>query len=333
MKHQFNRIARAGNRWLSISLIEVTFEKRGFQCTDAKKREHLEGIGASFVHGYNLGLKIENVDDLCVALNKVKREERGFSYEGAAMSLALTDHLWRPRHSRWRQLYEGGGFNHKYMLYVGYGWAIARLPWLKLTPHTVVAQHTCIERWLIYDGYGFHEGYFNPARTVHRTLRPERLTGLAGRAFDQGLGRSLWFVYCANPCNIASAVNHFAPERRADLWSGVALAAAYAGGVTRAELRTLLGQASGYEEQVAQGAAFAIEARRCAGLQTEHTELAAQELCGCSSEEAGAATQYVLNTLKPEQNSHEAYEAWRAGIRQHFRLAWQPVAKFAEAQH
>jgi enediyne biosynthesis protein E3 len=321
MMHLLRHITRIGNQWLAIPLIDVTFGKRGFQRADPRKQEHLEMIGASFVHGYNLGLKIEDVGSLCNELDRVKREERGFCYEGAAMSLALTDHLWHPRLSRWRQLYEGGGARHKYMLYVGYGWAIARLPWLRINPRSILARHPCIERWLIYDGYGFHEGYFYLARTVHRAVRPERLRGLAGRAFDQGLGRSLWFICGANSALIASTINHFDHARHADLWSGVALAASYAGGVTRSELRALLLQAAGYEEQVAQGAAFAIQARLLADIEIEHTEVAAQELCGCSSAEAGAVTQYVLDQLHPADTSHEAYEAWRAGIMQHFRHA------------
>src|SRR6185436_10369271 len=101
-------------------------------------------------------------------------------------------------------------------------------------------------------------------------------------AFDQGLGRSLWFSRGMDATAIARAIALFAAERRADLWSGVGLAAAYAGGVDEAELGALRKQGAGFEAQLAQGAAFAAEARERAGNAAPHTTLACEVLCGTS---------------------------------------------------
>jgi len=48
------------------------------------------------------------------------------------------------------------------------------------------------------DGFGFHEGYFQWSRSVRKKALPKGVNGYALRAFDQGLGRSLWFVECAD---------------------------------------------------------------------------------------------------------------------------------------
>jgi hypothetical protein len=129
------------------------------------------------------------------------------------------------------------------MAHVGAGWAFARLcrnigrPLARLDP---------LLRWLAVDGYGFHEGYFHCHRYIERPTRPARLSGYALRVFDQGLGRSLWFVYGADIARISSAIATFTPERRADLWSGTALACSYAGGVERAAIEALREAAGPY---------------------------------------------------------------------------------------
>jgi hypothetical protein len=84
---------------------------------------------------------------------------------------------------------------------------------------------------LVLDGYGFHEGFFHSQRVIDRCQRPQSLTGYAGRCFDAGLGRALWFVKGASPERLRDAVQHFSQERRADLWTGIGLACAYAGNV------------------------------------------------------------------------------------------------------
>ena len=43
--------------------------------------------------------------------------------------------------------------------------------------------------------------------------------------FDQGLGRSFWFVNGGNPELIAQTIHSFPDSRQADFWSGIGLAA------------------------------------------------------------------------------------------------------------
>src|SRR6185436_14746696 len=111
------------------------------------------------------------------------------------------------------------------------------------------------------------------------------------RAFDQGLGRSLWFVSGANVDRARAWIEAFAPTRRRDLWSGVGLAATYAGGLDRAGLEALRSAAPDYRAELAQGAAFAAEARRRAGNLVAHTETACAVLCDLSAEGAARITE------------------------------------------
>jgi hypothetical protein len=72
----------------------------------------------------------------------------------------------------------------------------------------------------------------------------------------------------------------FPQSRQADLWSGVGLACAYAGGVDRRRLEFLREAAGPYLAQAAQGAAFAAKARARAGNPAHQTDLACGVFCG-----------------------------------------------------
>ncbi|HAX77580.1 MAG TPA: hypothetical protein DCY88_17520, partial [Cyanobacteria bacterium UBA11372] len=171
--------------------------------------------------------------------------------------------------------------------------------------------------WLAIDGYGFHQGYFHWLRYVEGQVMPSRLSDYAQRVFDQGLGRSLWFVDGADVARIQKTLRGFHPRRRADLWSGIGLACAYAGGVDRAAIEALRTGAGSYLPQLAQGAAFAAKARSRAGNPALHTEIACQVLCGMSALAAAEITDIALKDL-PMDGALPAYEIWRQRIQNQF---------------
>lgn len=228
------------------------------------------------------------------------------------MALTLLDHL-RLNRGSFQEFLAGPGEAHTYMLYVGAGWAFARLPWLRWRLDATLHQLNPLLRWLAVDGYGFHEGYFHWPEAVRRHALPATVRGYARRSFDQGLGRSLWFVEGADPDGIVSTVTSFPEDRRADLWAGVGLACAYAGGLATIGMLHLRELSREHAPCLAQGAAFAAEARFHAGNMVEHCEQACRALCGTSAEEAAATTRREMQGLPPDGET-PAYEVWRRRI-------------------
>lgn len=227
------------------------------------------------------------------------------------MALALLDGLLPWGGGRLKSFAAGVGRAHEYMLYVGAGWAFARLG---RDPARAPQSLDPLLGWLAADGYGFHEGYFKWPAYVARQQRPRRLKGYALRAFDQGLGRSLWFVRGAEVQKIVETVGTFARERRADLWSGVGLACAYAGGADDVSVEALRAGAGPFAPQLAQGAAFAAKARERAGNTAAHTERACRILCGMTAGAAASLTDAALIHLPPDDADEPAYELWRRRI-------------------
>jgi hypothetical protein len=301
-------------RIFAISPDETSFTRRGFLAAEAGVKQRLEQIGQTFIHGYHSALEEADAQAVALRLGAIEPELRGFAFEGAAMALALMDLLTPWRRSRFQTFLHGPASPHAYMVHVGVGWALARLRRRVQRP---LQQLDPLMRWLAVDGYGFHEGYFHWPRYVQARARPERLGGYALRVFDQGLGRSLWFVRGANVARIARTIAAFPAQRHADLWSGVGLACAYAGGVAEQSLKTLRECSGQYRPQVAQGVAFAAEARRLAENHAAHTELACNVLCGGSGNAAASITLAARVDL-PTDGPEPAYEVWRQRIQRRF---------------
>ncbi len=307
-----------------ISPEETTFARRGFPPADPQVQGRLERIGRTFVEGYHLALDEPGATTLGGRLGEVAASWRGFAYEGAAMGLALLDAItpWKAR--RLDALLAGPGQAHVYMIHVGAGWAAARLPWLRRNLPRYLTRFDPLLRWLIVDGYGFHEGYFHWGQSIGEQAVPHRLTGYARRVFDQGLGRSLWFVAGADVSRVGETIARFPPSRHSDLYGGVGLACAYAGGVDRTAIENLRTAAGRHEADLAQGAAFGAKARQRAAAPTPHTELACELLCGMSADEAAAVTDTCLADLPGENADHgenarsgeglPAFELWRQRI-------------------
>ena len=301
---------RLRRRLLGIHPRETSAAHRGFRVAEHGLTEHLEQVGRTFVAGYHAAAQFPDFTDLEDALNRIDAPHRGFAYEGAGMALALLDCLTPWRAGRLERFLHGFGADHAYMIHVGVGWAWARWPG---SPERRLESLDPLLRWLALDGTGFHAGYFHWPTSIARQERPA-LSPYGERAFDQGLGRSLWFVESAHPDRIAAAVDAFPEARRADLWSGVGLAAAYAGGVSTVELRRLRDLAAEYLPEAAQGVSFAAKARKRAGNPVPHTEAACVVFCQGSLEEAARATDEALARAVPEPGV-PLYEAWRRNLR------------------
>jgi hypothetical protein len=126
----------------------------------------------------------------------------------------------------------------------------------------------------------------------------------------------MWFVGGADPEWIAGAIAALPASRHADLWSGVGLACAYAGGADVRDLRGLRLAAGTFYPHLAQGVVFAAGARSRAANPAEHTELACQLLCDLSLREAAAISDKTRH--EAQADADPAYEVWRRLIREHF---------------
>lgn len=308
-------------RILTPPISETTVAVRGFHPKSDAAKDRLESVGRSFLTGYAYAAQAARARDAEAPLSTVAPMYRGFAYEGAGMALAVRDGLPVGGRRHVEEFLDGEADKHIYMVYVGVGWAMARVPRFRWS--TMHAPDPLL-RWLALDGYGFHQAYFKTARYVHQHFQEERFPWPAdgpawypNKVIDQGIGRAGWFVGGTDPDVVAGLLNAFPEHRRADLWAGAGLAATYAGGAERGELERFWELAGEHRSRLAQGAAFAAAARVRADLVMPHNELAADVFCGMSAAAATKVTDEALVDLPPD-GELPAFAVWRERISEAF---------------
>jgi enediyne biosynthesis protein E3 len=313
-------------RILTPNFRETKPEVRGFHQKSPEASALLERVGTTFLTGYAYAVESRSVEEAEDKLELLEDRWRGFAYEGAGMGFAMLDGLPFGGGGRVDALLNGRGRRHIYMVIVGVGWAMARLPKARWAAIDV---EDPLLRFLVLDGYGFHQAYFKTEKYVHQQYQHPNFPWpgdsqdwYSDPALDQGIGRALWFVGGTDPAEVTTLINRFPRERRANLYSGAGLAATYAGGVTGEELTWFREAAGEYAPAVAQGSAFAATCRIEAGLIVPHTDLATAVFCDLSAEEA-AALSYETRPVPPFDFDVPAYETWRRTLSARFAQTLQ----------
>lgn len=287
-----------------------------------------EPVAINLVGGFQTALDDDRFEVLVPRLNAIDSEFRGIAYEGAGMGLMLLDSLG-PWKKRLKAFIAGPGAPYDWLLYIGAGLVLPRVP---MKPDRFLARLDPFLRWFVMDGYGFYEGFFSGQRSVQEHVIPSRISGYGRRAFDHGLGRSIWFSTGANVERIVATISTFPAARQADLWGGIGLACAYAAGVVDRESIKMLRIAAGpHGPAMVAGAAVAATFRMQTGGVAAHTDLACEVLCGLSSEMVAHIASLARRNLPPD-GAEPAYEIWRQRLAHQFATSPESEPTYKETR-
>jgi len=286
-------------RLLKIRPEEASFKARGFDACDPAVSRKLEQMLESFIGGYNLAVEIPD---------KVELSRRLYA--------AFDNHHVK-----------GAGEHHDYIVAVGAGFAVARIPWGLRVMDSYLRTLDPLIAWCVPCGYGFHEGFFHHKRFVDGAAAPPAsLSPLGKQLFDSGLGRSLWWVKGADPSRIDAAINRFPENRRAELWAGIGIAACYAGGVGETELLALQELSGRYHADLLSGLPFAARLRQKAGNYSDTTELACRVLLDRSTDAVADMAEAAADAVRGQVRGSGITEAY-ALLRKNLVAKCQKIAK------
>ena len=267
--------------------------------------DQIQKIKNIFQHAQHTATTEEDVNKLIDHLENADPEFRSIAYEGASMGLALKDLSQGGTLHRWRSLMEGPGAAHTTQVHVGLGWALAKQG---LPVSSFLEELNPLLRFRVLDGYGYFDALFKTRQTIQNQRRPEDLQENFFAAYDQGVGRSIWYSSEGECSKISEIIAKFESSRQPDLWRGIGIACSYVGGFEKTTLDELAVAASKYRVQLAVGAALAARSRIHANSLTQDAELACSAWCNCSAEQA------INLTIKTEpsfsDNPEGAFKTW-----------------------
>jgi hypothetical protein len=273
----------ASHVWRSAYAIrdrEALSGVRGFRRGKPAVQSRLETVGRTLIAGYRTALFSgpQKLDRSLISRAPI--DLRGFVVEGLAMGCVVAGAAdlgsFADSGSRGvRQFVEEISPDYPCFSHMGFGAGLARVPQLW---DRIFGQLDARNYRLVFDGMGFHDAYFH----TRKVLRGWRRTtaSLQSAAYDQGIGRALWFIVGGDIERAVTALAAFAPQRQPSLWAGLGFALTAVGWADDATLNQATTLCGDCRAELAQGAALAATALEASGAGLEHANSAARVLVG-----------------------------------------------------
>lgn len=262
------------------------------QISPSKRREFVDQISSTFLDGYDAALHTD-LDRLTKQLEGLSFTEKSVATEGVYTALATSDLSKQNNLEQVNRFSQGTDIKNA-VRYQGIGYALSHL---NIDPSVSEKHMNEFWGWQTMEAYGFHESYFKWPLTIEKLTLPANISGLAARAFDQGMGRAIWILCVAEPNLIGQMIDRFPPQRRNDLWSGAGIMTGFWGLVDERDLKLLLRKSKKNYASLQQGVAFSAWIRQENKEPKDFTDGACRLICKAESHELGAQVQGIMADL------------------------------------
>ena len=262
---------------------------------------------AFFAEAANTVRPNTDIDDWVKSLGSLKITERIVAYEASFATAVCLDVSNPQEQSRTARMLELSP-EHIAGLGLGVGHALSTLNIsADITPS--ISEHYL--GWMAMDAYGMSEGYFRWCDRIYAVKTPPDLPPLAMSAFDQGLGRGIWFAANGDAAMIHGLVERFPLWRQPNLWRGVGLMTSFWGAEDEFSMKQLLRFSKQFRPFFQQGAAHGVSFRCDLDEVTEYTKAAAQLICGATVSEINELSQVLMAQNMRDNFDSRAYLNWQ----------------------
>ncbi|QLE58163.1 DUF1702 family protein [Nostoc sp. TCL26-01] len=291
-----------------LTLLNNTWTERGVRTDDEPMQQRFFQVTNAMWQTHQASLASDDRTVLVNKLNSIETEQFGFALEGIGIGLAQQDLVAPSDKNRVESFVAGTSAAYQTMVYLGVGLMHGKG---RLSIAKYLNTNDLVKAWPVIDGYGFQHGMFHWREFLDATANPPaEFSGYTRHIFDQGLGRSIWMVNCADVVRIAQTIGAFPANRQADLWGGIGYACASIGGANRATLAALAAASGSYRFALARAAACAAKFRQLLGNAAGYTTMASQVLSG-------------LETATPDEILNQAPKKLPANIADIDAETWQ----------
>jgi len=183
--------------------------------------KNIETVVSTFQKGRSLSEQEFGLDELISKLNQFEPRYRSVAFEGASMGVAIQNSL-----GTWNK-YAKAAEKHATQVHIGLGWAIAEGQMNLASTLSEIEPDFQVK---VLDGYGYWHGLFRRRLTIRTQTIPKNITSEYQSGFDQGIGRTIWYITKGEVAKVVNIINHFSEDRRANLWQGIGVASTYVGG-------------------------------------------------------------------------------------------------------
>ena len=242
-------------------------------------KEKMELIQTTFQEAKRIAVKESDLENLNKALQNFPNEFISVAYEGASMGVAIKSIEDTNSLKKWSDFYHYYGMKHSSQIHVGLGWAFSELD-LVFSDFELIIEP--LLQYRVIDGYGYYEGVFKKRKSIRMQESPQHFNQLNLKAYNQGLGRSLWYTAQGKVAKLIQLISRFPENRRHDLWRGIGIAVAYVGGIEISVLQKLVNESNRYLSSFKCGVSLLVQSRHKAETIVNDTNIICDFLFGLS---------------------------------------------------
>lgn len=272
----------------------------------------MRAIALSYLDGFALA-GTRPPTNLITDLSALPADPRGVYYEGAAAAKTLSALTSQGDLLETAQLLEESP-RYSFLIYMGIGETMAQL---RISPTACSSAPGSGWPAQVWEGYGFFDGYFRWFDTLIHQKYPVGLPTELEAAYDQGLGRAIYFLTNGKPYEIRDYISTFSPVRQKEMWAGLGHPASYAGGCEEGVLRKLLELSRDNRIELMQGVLLGVATR----MQQNHVPDFTNALHNivCSNTTGSATINQDIDQLIIEWRNYQMLD-WQEKIRSSLKM-------------
>lgn len=260
----------------------------------------IELIVLTFQVGRKFAEEILDLADLVSQLNEVDEEFRSMAFEGASMAIAIQSIESEDGLQRWSEFLDT---NPKYatQIMIGLGWAIGEKD---RNPESVFVSLDPMIQARALDGFGYFMGLFRRRISIRTQQIPEGIPDELQLAFDQGIGRSLWYISKGDLEMLERMMDSFPEYRQKHMWRGIGVACPVVGGCDGQHLNNLRQLAGEFKTQLETGCALAARSSVASNSENRFLDDACELWLNRS----------MLDSARLTEIDNESYAGWVEAI-------------------
>jgi len=225
--------------------------------------DNIQLIQSVFQEAQNYASKENDRKAILSHLNKIKHAFTSVAYEGTSFILAERSIKNNNSLKDWEYFLKETKGLHDSQIHVGLGWAIAAIN-ADLNLYTQKITPLLYSR--VLDGYGYYYAIFKRRIAIRSAQIPNNIRPDQVSAFNQGIGRSLWYLAEGKIEKLTRLIQLIQSERHGDLWRGIGIAYTYVGGEPIESIERINLLSGEYNKEFLCGIALALYARNKSGL-------------------------------------------------------------------
>jgi len=251
-----------------------------------KISERIELIVLTFQVGRKFAEGIHDQMDLVCQLKEVDEEYRSMAFEGASMAIAIRSLEANDGCQMWSEFLDSN-IEYATQIMIGYGWAIGEKG---ISPEGVLGALDPMIQGRALDGYGYYMGLFKRRISIRTQQIPEDVPDDLLLAYDQGIGRSLWYISKGDLQMLGRMMESFPEYRQKHMWLGLGVACPIVGGYDVFHLKQLGELAGDFKFQLATGCTLAARSSIASNTENIYLDQACELWLNCSKTEAAKLT-------------------------------------------